>query len=84
MAKFSFLLLASFVFFLAQSQQKATITINAAKAGAKVSPTLHGIFFEEISHGGEGDLYAELIQNRDFEESRLPGFKHSKRFGIRM
>ena len=33
---------------------------------------LYGIFFEEISHAGEGGLYAELIQNRGFEDSRLP------------
>lgn len=52
--------------------QQATISIDASKLGAKVEPTLHGIFFEEISHGGEGGLYAELIQNRGFEESRLP------------
>jgi alpha-L-arabinofuranosidase len=52
--------------------QQATISIDAARLGAKVEPTLHGIFFEEISHGGEGGLYAELIQNRGFEESRLP------------
>src|SRR5215203_7031000 len=56
----------------AQSQQQATITVNADQLGARVEPTLHGIFFEEISHGGEGGLYAELIQNRGFEESRLP------------
>jgi alpha-L-arabinofuranosidase len=56
----------------AQGQQKATITIHAHQPGARVEPTLHGIFFEEISHGGEGGLYAELIQNRGFEESRLP------------
>src|SRR5215213_8692011 len=67
------LLIFSAVFFMhAQSQQQATISINAAKPGARVEPTLHGIFFEEISHGGEGGLYAELIQNRGFEESRLP------------
>ena len=54
------------------AQQQATLTINADKKGNTVSPTLHGIFFEEISHGGEGGLYAELIQNRGFEESRLP------------
>jgi alpha-L-arabinofuranosidase len=53
-------------------QQAATITINANKPGATVQPSLHGIFFEEISHGGEGGLYAELIQNRGFEESRIP------------
>jgi len=54
------------------AQDRASITIDAATAGNPVSPTLHGIFFEEISHGGEGGLYAELIQNRGFEESRLP------------
>lgn len=54
------------------SQNRATITIDASKLESKVSPDLHGIFFEEISHGGEGGLYGELIQNRGFEESRLP------------
>ncbi|MFT4154246.1 alpha-L-arabinofuranosidase C-terminal domain-containing protein [Parafilimonas sp.] len=55
-----------------QAQQSATITIDAAKKEAAVSPTLHGIFFEEISHAGEGGLYAELIQNRGFEEANIP------------
>ena len=54
------------------AQQRATITIDASKKEAAVSPTLHGIFFEEISHAGEGGLYAELIQNRGFEETRIP------------
>ena len=56
----------------ARSQQQAVININATKPGSSIAPTLHGIFFEEISHGGEGGLYGELIQNRGFEESRLP------------
>src|SRR3954469_21668106 len=50
----------------------AQIKINTKQLGARISPTLHGIFFEEISHAGEGGLYAELIQNSGFEESRLP------------
>ena len=54
------------------AQQRATITIDASKKEASVSPTLHGIFFEEISHAGEGGLYAELIQNRGFEEANIP------------
>lgn len=54
------------------SQRQAAITIDASKPGASISSSLHGIFFEEISHGGEGGLYGELIQNRGFEESRLP------------
>lgn len=56
--------------------QQAIITVDADKPGRAVSPTLHGIFFEEISHAGEGGLYAELIQNRGFEEVRLPPGTH--------
>lgn len=52
--------------------QSPKITIDVAQPTAKVASTLHGIFFEEISHGGEGGLYAELIQNRSFEESKIP------------
>ena len=37
-----------------------------------MSPNLYGIFFEEISHAGDGGLYAELVQNRGFEEHVLP------------
>ena len=54
------------------AQQKAKISIDAAAERAVVSPALHGIFFEEISHAGEGGLYAELIQNRGFEEANIP------------
>lgn len=56
----------------AHAQQRASFKINTAQVKNTVSPNLHGIFFEEISHGGEGGLYAELIQNRGFEESRVP------------
>ncbi|MHA4806629.1 alpha-L-arabinofuranosidase C-terminal domain-containing protein [Flavitalea flava] len=53
-------------------QNQASVIIDADKPGNRISPNLHGIFFEEISHAGEGGLYGELIQNRGFEESRLP------------
>ncbi|UYQ94842.1 hypothetical protein MKQ68_07020 [Chitinophaga horti] len=56
----------------ALAQKEATVTVDVASPQARVAPTLHGIFFEEISHGGEGGLYAELVQNRGFEESRIP------------
>ncbi|SFD61628.1 Alpha-L-arabinofuranosidase C-terminus [Chitinophaga sp. CF118] len=56
----------------AKAQDRAVIHINTQQQGARIAPTLHGIFFEEISHAGEGGLYAELIQNRGFEESQLP------------
>lgn len=56
----------------AYAQEKASMQIFTNKVKNSVSPNLHGIFFEEISHGGEGGLYAEMIQNRGFEESRIP------------
>ncbi|SEW36527.1 Alpha-L-arabinofuranosidase [Chitinophaga sp. YR573] len=65
------LLIAGIVYCSAANAQ-TVININTQQQGAGISPTLHGIFFEEISHAGEGGLYAELIQNRGFEESNLP------------
>jgi|GEM_PF-353858 len=50
----------------------AQLAINNKELASAIPSTLHGIFFEEISHGGEGGLYAEMIQNRGFEESRIP------------
>src|SRR6187551_3365728 len=72
MKKLSILIIIILLNVNGKAQQRAGIFIDAAKLGARVEPSLHGIFFEEISHGGEGGLYAELIQNRGFEESVLP------------
>lgn len=44
----------------------ATITVNAAQS-KKISDMLTGVFFEDINYAADGGLYAELIQNRDFE-----------------
>lgn len=49
----------------------ATITVDVAHPGHAVPDTLWGIFFEEINHAGDGGLYAELVQNRDFEANTL-------------
>jgi hypothetical protein len=48
------------------------ISVDAAAPRVAVSPELYGIFYEEINHAGEGGLYAELVQNRDFEASTIP------------
>ncbi len=52
--------------------QTDPIRIDLAQKGAMVSPDLYGIFFEEINHAGDGGLYAEMVQNRGFEEHVLP------------
>ena len=43
------------------------VTVQADRTGAKISPTLYGIFFEDINFGADGGLYAELVKNRSFE-----------------
>jgi alpha-L-arabinofuranosidase len=50
----------------------ATIDIDAAKAGPRLNPRMYGIFLEEINHGVDGGLYAELIRNRGFEDAKPP------------
>jgi hypothetical protein len=47
---------------------QASITVDAEKSLGAISPLLYGVFFEEINHAGDGGLYAELIQNRSFED----------------
>eukprot|EP00727_Mastigamoeba_balamuthi_P007029 m51a1_g2947 hypothetical protein (627) ;mRNA; f:622779-625143 len=45
----------------------ASLTVTSSAKLKDISPTLYGVFFEEINFAGEGGLYAELIRNRDFE-----------------
>jgi hypothetical protein len=45
----------------------ARLTIDVAKPGPAISPTMHGLFFEDINYAADGGLYAELVQNRSFE-----------------
>ena len=45
---------------------KATLSVDMSKQ-KKISNKLIGIFFEDISYAADGGLYAELVQNRDFE-----------------
>jgi alpha-L-arabinofuranosidase len=56
--------------------QNAQISIDATAPGPRVNPLMYGIFLEEINHGVDGGLYAELVRNRGFEDARAPeGYK---------
>lgn len=50
----------------------ATIKVDAGQV-KPISEHLVGIFFEDINYAADGGLYAELIQNRDFEYSVKDG-----------
>jgi len=48
--------------------EQASIKIIVDQPGIRVSPTLYGIFFEEINRAGDGGIYAEMLENRSFED----------------
>ena len=50
--------------------QTPVITLDMANAQKNVSPMLYGLMTEEINHAYDGGLYAELIRNRIFKDSK--------------
>ena len=54
------------------SAAPAKITVQADQPGHAVSPTLWGIFFEDINLSADGGIYPELVRNRSFEDSEQP------------
>jgi alpha-N-arabinofuranosidase len=69
------LVIASVLASAAYSHQEGAqgrITVDLAMPGHRVSKTMYGAFLEEISNSTEGGLYAELIQNRSFEDANVP------------
>ena len=48
---------------------KAVLDVDMQKR-KKISDHMMGVFFEDISYAADGGLYAELVQNRDFEYSK--------------
>lgn len=63
----------SFLFLLAPpSEDETVILVDAGITAAEVSPTMYGVFLEEINHTFDGGLYPELIRNRGFEDHRVP------------
>ena len=61
--------------------EKVTVTITPQLDGEKqISPDLFGVFFEDINYAADGGLYAELVQNRDFEYTN-EGAKRHKDWG---
>jgi len=46
----------------------ATINVDVNKPGAAIAPAFYGLMTEEINHSYDGGLFAELIQNRTFQD----------------
>ena len=63
--------------------QQSQIHVDLRHPGPRVSPTLYGLFFEEINHAGDGGLYAEMVRNGSFEDSdKIEGWRAGN-FGVK-
>lgn len=49
--------------------QTISLQVDASRVTTAIGNRHYGLFFEEINHAGDGGLYAELIQNRSFEDN---------------
>lgn len=50
-----------------QAQNNNVIKVDTRTITGKISPTMWGVFFEDINMGADGGIYAELVKNRSFE-----------------
>lgn len=65
--KQTFMLLLSIFFVSASFAQTNEFVIQTKQLGAKIQPTMYGLFFEDINYAADGGLYAEMVKNRSFE-----------------
>lgn len=49
------------------AQAQVDIKVDLGQKGIELSPSLYGIFYEDINFASDGGLYAELIRNRSME-----------------
>lgn len=55
------------VYVMPEGVSSYTLNIDSNDKLFDVSDMLFGLFFEDINHGADGGLYAELIENRSFQ-----------------
>lgn len=68
--------------FCIKAVAQKNIVVQADKPYADISPTMWGVFFEDINFAADGGLYAELVKNRSFEfPAPLMGWKEIKQNG---
>lgn len=46
---------------------QTSLQVDVNNEISEISPTMYGIFFEDINFAADGGLYAELVKNRSFE-----------------
>ena len=51
----------------AVAEAPVSMHVDLTTRGPDISPTMHGVFFEDINYAADGGIYAELVRNRSFE-----------------
>ena len=62
----------------AMAAAPATIDVDVNRPGIAIPASFYGLMTEEINHSYDGGLFAELIQNRTFQDP-LPPLSGKKR-----
>jgi alpha-L-arabinofuranosidase len=68
------LVCACLVLWSAAVARAATVEVQVDQPRHRVSPTLWGIFFEDINLSADGGVYPELVRNRSFDASDTPEY----------
>ena len=55
-----------------KAPEKRTLALQPDQLGIHISPTLAGIFFEDINQSVDGGICAQLIQNNSFQAYKVP------------
>ena len=71
-SKFFFIAALALIQLTTFAVPSAKITIDAVHPAHPISPTLWGIFFEDINLSADGGIYPELVRNRSFEDADTP------------
>ncbi len=61
------LVIAAGLAMAANAAEPVSLTVRTDRPSHPISPSLYGIFFEDINYGADGGLSGELVQNRSFE-----------------
>jgi len=61
------LLIAIFISTAICCSAQETYVVQSKKVIAPISPTLWGLFFEDINRGADGGLYGEMVENNSFD-----------------
>jgi len=78
--RITFLFLFPVLGLFCPAQSGPQITVDAGRTGSAISPTMYGVFFEDINFAADGGLYAELVKNRSFEfDHPLTGWQVMKK-----